>query len=194
MYFLVLKGEAYWSRRNDVNDDKKTDLHFLPMLLEGASVWAQPPDHFLSFLPVKWTCAPIGWPFPQPCHHNNYNSPPAQPAHYGNQVLFQKRSASSSSFFFGILSPTHHHTSLHVNPAQTISRDFPSNPSPALAGACVSQVLPWKPGWLGTRPKLSGTLSWLPLFSSCSPAKKKKKKRKTNQNKSSCERKRLTRS
>lgn len=123
------------------------------------------------------TCspAPIGWPFPQPCHHNNYNPPPS--AHYGNQVLFQTRPASSSFFFFGLLSPTHHHTSLHVSPAQTISRDFPSNPSPALAGACVSQVLPWKPGWLGTRPELSGTLSWLPLFSSCTPAKKKKKKK-----------------
>lgn len=124
------------------------------------------------------TClpAPFDWPFPQPSHHNNYKPPPI--CTLWKSGIVPNMTSFFFFFFFAILSPTHHHTSLHVSPAQTISRDFPSNPSPALAGACVSQVLPWKPGWLGTQPELSGTLSWLPLFSSCTPANKEKKKRK----------------
>lgn len=146
--------------------------------LKQASVCAQPPQIILSFLSVKWTRACLlHLTDPSPSQVTITTTSPPPSAHYGNKVLFLTRPASSS-FFFAILSPTHHHTSLHVSPAQTISRDFPSNPSPALAGACVSQVLPWKPGWLGTQPELSGTLSWLPLFSSCTPANKEKKKRK----------------
>lgn len=107
-------------------------------MASGTSVRLRSARHiiFLSSSPVRLTRAlllPLADPSPN--HVTITTTPPPQTsAHYGNQVLFQLL----SFFFFCIISPTHQHTSLRVSPAHSISRDFPSNPSSALAEARVS--------------------------------------------------------
>lgn len=120
----------------DVKGRKERNGVLPPMRLEQASVCAQPATSFFCH-PVRLTRALLlllADPSPNHVTITTTTPPPPTSAHYGNQVLFQLL----SFFFFCIISPTHQHTSLYVSPAHSISRDFPSNPSLALAEARVS--------------------------------------------------------